>query len=434
MPPRETAIIGAGVAGLAAAIALSRAGHRVAVYERFATPRPVGSGLMLQPTGLAALQRLGLRDEIEALGARIGRLHGVTRRGTTVFDLAYAALDPSLYAVGVHRAALHAVLRQAFERSGAALQTGRAIAAIDWAAGGRVALVDTEGRRSPSFDLVLDASGARSAARAFVTRRPPRPFRYGAVWASVPDAGIAPGALAQRYASARVMAGYLPVGRATPDGPPLAALFWSLKPEDHQAWRDNFAAWRDQFAKLWPALSDSVARLGPDDFALASYTQFTPRVPVRGPVALLGDAAHATSPQLGQGANHALLDAVALADAFAAAPDVDAALAAYAAARRRHVQFYQMASAAITPLFQSDGRALAMLRDLTFNRLKALPWLHRELLRTLAGLKTGPFAHAPAATLAGPDPAPAPQWLAGAAPSAATSAFALNGFSQRGKP
>ena len=67
----DIAIIGAGIAGLAAATLLRRAGHRLVVYERFAASRPIGSGLMLQPTGLAALERLGLRGPVEALGARI---------------------------------------------------------------------------------------------------------------------------------------------------------------------------------------------------------------------------------------------------------------------------------------------------------------------------------------------------------------------------
>ena len=84
----EIAIVGAGVAGLASAILLTRLGHRVVVYERFADVRPLGSGLMMQPTGLAALARLGLRRDLEALGHRIERLHGLAARGTTVFVLA----------------------------------------------------------------------------------------------------------------------------------------------------------------------------------------------------------------------------------------------------------------------------------------------------------------------------------------------------------
>jgi 2-polyprenyl-6-methoxyphenol hydroxylase-like FAD-dependent oxidoreductase len=104
---------------------------------------------------------------------------------------------------------------------------------------------------------------------------------------------------------------------------------------------------------------------------------------------LIGDAAHATSPQLGQDANHGLLDAVSLADALAAAPDLPTALALHARTRRRQVRFYQWASWWMTPFFQSDSRALALMRDLTFDRMAPIPWLRREMLRTLAGLKTG---------------------------------------------
>ena len=75
----------------------------------------------------------------------------------------------------------------------------------------------------------------------------------------------------------------------------------------------------------------------------------------------LGDAAHATSPQLGQGANLAMIDAVTFADCVAAAPD-----AAYSAARRRHLNYYQFMTRALTPFFQSDSRLLAVVRDLTF--------------------------------------------------------------------
>ena len=71
------------------------------------------------------------------------------------------------------------------------------------------------------------------------------------------------------------------------------------------------------------------------------------------------------------------------------------------AARRRHVRFYQRASAIMTPFFQADARSLPVMRDLVFNRMKIVPWLRREMLRTLAGLKTGVLTHAEARSLAG---------------------------------
>ena len=398
----DIAIIGAGVGGLAAATLLRRASHRVTVYERFAASRPIGSGLMLQPTGLAALERLGLRAPIEALGARIDRLHGVNERGGLVFDLSYADLDPSLYAVGVHRAALHAVLWDAFVGSGAAIETGWTIADVATGADGGARLIDDKGRQSPRFDLAIDASGARSSLRRLATQAKAREFAYGAVWTSVPDLAIAPATLAQRYIKAKIMIGHLPVGRVSAQSTPLAALFWSLKPTDHAAWRTGFEDWRRQVPRFWPALEPVMAALaGPDDFALASYMHFTARRPFRGPLALIGDAAHATSPQLGQGANSALLDALALGDALDATDDIAQALEAYARLRRRHVRFYQLASAALTPFFQSDSRVLADVRDLAFHRLKVVPYLRREMLLTLAGLKTGFLSNASAPALAG---------------------------------
>lgn len=391
----EVAIVGAGVAGLASAILLSRQGHRVTVYERFETSRPLGSGLMMQPTGLAALERLGLRSDLEALGHRIERLYGRTTRGSVIFDLAYADLAPGLHAVAVHRASLHGVLWRGFETTNARLETGCEIATVDFQSGGRIAPVDAKGVARPAADLVIDASGARSSLRMLVAGHGPRSFAYGAVWATVPDIGLADRMLAQRYVAARIMIGYLPLGRIAADDPPCAALFWSLKPETYETWRNGFEPWRAEAAGIWPELQPVLGALsGADQFTPARYAHFTTTHAARGNLLLIGDASHMTSPQLGQGANQGLIDAVVLADALTASADVPAALRLFARHRRNHVGFYQMASAMMTPFFQSDWRSLALLRDLTFDRMKIIPYLRREMVRTLAGLKTGIFTAA----------------------------------------
>ena len=108
----------------------------------------------------------------------------------------------------------------------------------------------------------------------------------------------------------------------------------------------------------------------------------------------IGDAARAASPQLGQGANLALIDALALTKSLSpaylpfAGRDRD-----YAGRRRAHTRFYGLASRALTPFFQSDSRVAAAVRDLTFKPMARIPYLRREMVRTLAGMKTGLFSH-----------------------------------------
>ena len=199
--------------------------------------------------------------------------------------------------------------------------------------------------------------------------------------------------LAQRYAAARNMVGVLPVGTVPGRTGRQAAFFWSLRIDALDAWRSRgLAAWKDDVAAIWPEAAGLIAPIETaDELQPAFYVHYTARHPVRGRVVLIGDAAHATSPQLGQGANMGLLDAAALSAALSREADVDTALADYARARRKHVRFYQRASHWLTPLFQSDGRTAAAIRDVAFPAMRAVPYLRRETVRALAGMKTGLF-------------------------------------------
>jgi 2-polyprenyl-6-methoxyphenol hydroxylase-like FAD-dependent oxidoreductase len=113
-------------------------------------------------------------------------------------------------------------------------------------------------------------------------------------------------------------------------------------------------------------------------------------------VVFLGDAAHAMSPQLGQGANLALYDAWVLSETVnQVGRDVPGALIHFAEQRRAHLLFYQWATRLLTPFFQSDAPLLGFLRDQTMGALCRLPFFSRQGLGAMAGYKTGVLGEVP---------------------------------------
>lgn len=383
--PLHIAVCGAGPAGLAAALALARLGHRITVLERFARAQPLGSGLILQPTGLAVLDWLGLGDRIRGLGARIERMQGqLAGSGRVVLDVRYAALGEAR-GLAVHRAALFNVLHDALAAAGIAVETSSEISGLD-----QTTLILNQGRREGPFDLVVDALGSRSPLiphAAAPDRR--RPLAYGAVWASLPWPGAPfdPHALEQRYRRASVMAGVLPIGRQREAEPLQAAFFWSLKTADVPRWRDEgLDRWKERVRGVWPetaGLLDTITGIG--QMIPAAYDHHTLPLPFGRNLVFVGDSAHATSPQLGQGANMALMDVHALALALEQHGDVRVAIEAYARQRRFHVKLYQAMSWLFTPFYQSDSTVLPLLRDHLVALVSRVPPVERLLAHLVSG-------------------------------------------------
>ncbi|UVK36333.1 FAD-dependent monooxygenase [Mesorhizobium sp. AR10] len=392
----DIAIAGAGPAGLATALYLKRSGHRVTVFERFDEPKPVGSGLILQPTGLTVLADLGLLDDILALGSRIDRLHGAdAKTGRTVLDVRYDAQRGRRFGLAVHRAALFGVLFRAATREAIAIETSTEIETLE--IGERAMLICANGRRTGPFDLVVDASGSRSRLRQYL-KDPgePRPLAYGAFWASLGwrGEGFDEHALLQRYDQASVMVGVLPIGRPEPGAEKMAAFFWSLKPADAERVRAlGLDAWKARVIGLWPECAVFTSQIDSfDQLSLARYGHHTMKAPAGRRLAVIGDAAHSTSPQLGQGANMALLDAAALSHALTQAGSVDAALETYVRARRWHVRVFQALSLAFTPFYQSDSVALPFIRDRLVATIAKIPPAPQFLASMVAGTMIDPFS------------------------------------------
>jgi len=352
-------VVGCGVAGQASATLLADACHDVTLFERFAKPRPLGAGLLLQPTGLAVLRVLGLDEEALTWGARIVGLEAQTRGGRAVLDLSYAHLHPKAHGLGLRRSVLFDLLHGRMKRSSAGLVTDTEIVDVENDQT-RGFAIDATGARHGPFDLVVIADGAHSALRArLLPEAKARLYPWGCIWTTVADTeGLgAAGLLLQRVHGTTQMMGLLPVG---------------------------------------PEANGIIERAAQaNDFARATYRNVVLPRWNTGPVLFIGDAAHGTSPQLGQGANLGLVDAWMLAHTVAENADLLSALEQFARRRRSAVHFYSQASHLITPFFQSRLQPLGWLRDAFMGPSSRSRLIGPFMTSTLAGIRRGWLSAAP---------------------------------------
>jgi 2-polyprenyl-6-methoxyphenol hydroxylase-like FAD-dependent oxidoreductase len=330
MRERRAIIVGAGVGGLTAAIALRRVGIEAQVFERASELREAGAGISLWPNAVLPLRRLGVADAIEAAAERAteGSLRSWTGEplGPAVAEHFERVFGAPL--IVVHRASLQAALRAALPADAVAL--GREAVAVEQdGAGAAVRFSDGSLERG---DLVLGADGIRSRVRAAVVGDgEPRYSGYtawrgvvsldtslanqvllGESWGPASLFGVARLGGSQAYWWASVRTGEKGGGTAA---------------EEKEALLRRFGAWHPTVSALIQATVPGAIIRTP------LYDRKPSARSTEGRVALLGDAAHPMLPNLGQGACQAIEDAVALADALRADADTATALAHYGAIR-----------------------------------------------------------------------------------------------------
>ncbi|MCB9621823.1 MAG: FAD-dependent monooxygenase [Sandaracinus sp.] len=391
----DVGVVGAGYAGSAAAIHLHRAGHRVTVYEGVEKPGPVGAGILLQPTGIAVLAELGLLDFVKAHGAVVDALRCQTTSGRQVFHLPYAEEGATLHGLGLHRGVLFQALFDAVLREGIDVRLGAFVERVEH---GR--LVDAKGRKHGPHDLVVVADGARSELRptGFPTILD-EPYPWGAVWFVGEDRDeVFAKELFQVVGGSQTMLGFLPTGRAPGGSAPLTSLFWSLRvdalPELRRRLRfHGLHVFKDPILRREPRAAVLLDQIrDTDQLLFAAYRDVRMarwHCEVDGAqLVFLGDAAHAMSPQLGQGSNLALYDARELARSLEGV-DVPRGLRRYQTRRAAHLGFYGRVNRWTTPFFQSDVGAAGAIRDAFFPLATSLPWARRQMVQVMCGTRRG---------------------------------------------
>ena len=340
---REAIIVGGGIGGLCAALALRRAGVAAIVYEAAPGPRAEGAALSLWPNAIRALDRLGVGAAVRALGVpdpyggQIATWRGRTLATVSAESIAARFGAPVLV---VGRAEFGAALAAALPTE--TIRYGQRLDAFSWHGGGPVSARFVGGARVQG-DLLVGADGLGSATRRLLHPRiAPRYAGYTAWRATVPfDHARVP--LWGEVWGRGARFGIAPVGRdrvyyfATRDAPPGTDRAGTPATR-HAALLRDFGDWSAPIPALLAA-TDPAALLQNDIVELPPLRRWG-----AGPITLLGDAAHAMTPNLGQGGCQAIEDAVQLGVCLREADGVAAALRAYEVARQPRTAWLQRLS------------------------------------------------------------------------------------------
>ena len=379
---RSTAVtvVGAGIGGLTAALLLAKAGATVTVVEQRQEPAELGAGLMLQPNGLAVLEGLGLAAGIRGRGRQLTRMaiYDQESRSLSAGEMPDfgAGLD---HYVAVRRRDLHAELLGAVRlEPGICTRFGVTVTGADPA--GAVRLADVSGSApsdgSLDADLVVGADGVNSVVRtagSFVARVSDRQTTYvrGLVRGDEPDT------IAEYWTSFGAFG-------AAPVAPDLTYFYAAAYRGAAAAavGEQDLAAFTTAWRAVLPAAGALLDRVRSfDDLLVNGVRRVRCRNWVDGRLVLLGDAAHAMAPNLGQGANSAMVDAAVLTDELGRGP-LDQALLRYQRRRRRPVTRVQTVSDGVAGLSGLTGRHPLLLRGATMRLMAHSPRLLERQVRS----------------------------------------------------
>jgi 2-polyprenyl-6-methoxyphenol hydroxylase-like FAD-dependent oxidoreductase len=353
---RRAVVAGAGIGGLTAAAALGRRGWDVTVLERARALEPVGAGLGLAPNALHALDAIGLGADVRRLSAVQGQGQGGLRRPdgrwlirTDLGAIAARFGDPQLM---VLRADLVGLLAASLPAG--ALRTGVTVTSVDAGDPGRPARVVTSAGDLDAH-LVVAADGIGSVIRATLFPDHPGPRYSGfTAWRFVapgPASSVEP---AETWGTGAVFGTFPLTGGSVYCYASAAAPPGARHDDETAELKRRFGGWHDPIPGLIGSVSPASV-LHDDVYWIAEP------LPAyhRGRVAVLGDAAHAMTPHLGQGACQAIEDAVVLASVAG----TEAGLAAYTAARMRRTRMVADGSYRASRLTGMTSRPAIVLRN-----------------------------------------------------------------------
>ena len=374
-------VVGAGIGGLTASLVLSRIAARVTLVERADRPSEVGAALALQPNGMAVLERLGLLSAVEAVSARIDRMDIRSVTGRRLLSAGMPDLGDGLdHAIAVRRIDLHRLLLEAVAGV-ASIEPRFGWTAVSADSSGAVMIISTAengrdvGSTSLRADVIVGADGVNSAVRrtgGFQSRMSP-----GSSYVRTIVAGRA-SPWFEEYWTALGSFGHAPLGGDL-------VYFWAAAHVGTAAEavsRRDLQAFRQEWRRVLPAAADLLDGVSSfDDLLINTVRRVDCRRWFSGRLVLLGDAAHAMPPNLGAGANSALVDGVVLAEELASAASVEDALVGYDKRRRPLVRRVQQTAEMLQRLCGIQRVPVRRVRDTLLTGLARFPRLSEEAIR-----------------------------------------------------
>jgi 2-polyprenyl-6-methoxyphenol hydroxylase-like FAD-dependent oxidoreductase len=387
MRPYRVGVVGLGVAGATSAYLLARDGCQVTLLERADQPKPIGAGVLLQQSGQEVLRHLGVLEKVTLRAAPLDELYARRVDGRTLLRTRYADFEPGCKTYGVHRGVLFNALFDLVRSQPVDVRPSCEIIGREVRSGGEVFLTDACERRHGPFDFVIAADGSRSRLReACGMRASVTKYNHGTLWLIAPGRGL-PGKLLQVVRGNHHLFGLLPLG----DG--LVTLYWGLPLDQYEALKSRgLDALKHEILSFSPEAADVLEML--IDFkqlVLTSYQHVHLRRWYDHWTLFIGDACHAMSPHLGQGINLAMVDAWRFAACLRTAPSPQVAFRAFHEAQRSYIRYYATVTYLLSPFFQSDWSVLGWGRDVALPWLPLLPWVGRQMLLTVTGMKGGFF-------------------------------------------
>lgn len=356
-------IIGAGIGGLCAAIALRNAGIPAVVYEQAERLEAVGAGLTLWANAIYALRQLGLADPVIAAGAKVAHATSFTPDGRILKGLKHGELEARFGepTIAIHRAELHRVLREALPAEAVVL--GKALSSFDQDGSEMVNACFEDGTTAEG-DLLIGADGIHSAVRRQLF--PHIGLRYAGytAWRGIViERDVALGSTSETWGPGSRF-GIVPVSEdqvywfAAANAPEGVVQTPEQRKDDLLR---RFAGWHAPIRSLIER-TPAAHILRNDIYDIPPFYPWS-----RGRVVLLGDSAHPTTPNMGQGACMAIESAVVLARALNA-NDLPAALQRYEEERRSRTAWITNTSWQAGKLGQWESPLLCKMRDFILRR------------------------------------------------------------------